>query len=57
MQENPARKEEDERKRKTEEAKKKFAQANSHKDFSANSKPFMNAIRFAIQRPVIENEH
>jgi len=36
-------------------AKKKFAENNSHKDFTANTKPFMNNVRFALQRPVIDN--
>jgi hypothetical protein len=32
-------------------------QANTHKDFSANSKQFMNTGRFTQDRPVVDNEH
>lgn len=46
-----------EKKKRAEEAKKKFAGSNTHKDFCANSKPFMNTVRFALQRPVIDSEH
>lgn len=51
------KKEEEEREKRIAEAKRKFAESNSHKDFSANSRPFMNNIHFAIQRPVVDNEH
>ena len=39
----------------TEIAKKKFMEANSHKDFSANSKQFINTGRFTQDRPVVDN--
>jgi hypothetical protein len=54
---NPAKRDENSRKTRAESAKKKYAEANSHKDLVANSKPFMNNIRFALQRPVVDNEH
>ena len=39
--------EEDEKKKRVEEAKRTFAMTNSHNSFVANSKPFMEKRRFA----------
>ena len=51
--------EEEERQKRIEEAKNKFATSNSFKDFCANSKPFMDTARGPKTRviPVIDNEH
>ena len=49
--------EEKEKEKRIEYAKKKFAQNNSFKDFTANSKPHSNAFKIMNMRPVIENEH
>lgn len=47
--------EDDSKKKRIEDAKKKFAAYNAHGDFGANTKPYMNRTKFAEQRPVIEN--
>ena len=51
--------EEEEKKKRIEEAKHSFATANNFKDFCANSKPYMNKSNLSINRPlpVVDNEH
>lgn len=51
--------EEEERKKRIEEAKSKFAESNNFKDFCANSKPYMNPKKMTYQKtaPVVDNEH
>lgn len=51
--------EEEEKQKRIDEAKSRFATANNFKDFCANSKPYMNTSRFTTKRivPVIDNEH